>query len=131
VNQPGLLILSSTSPLQTFARIRIVPTSDSPPPPPSENEKIAEIPKEFSLSEAYPNPFNPSTVIRYQLPVNSWVTLKIYNLLGQEVATLVDEFQEAGYKSVEWEPRDVASGLFFYKLTTEKITQVRKMLLIR
>ncbi len=131
VNQPGLLILSSTSPLQTFARIRIVPTSELPPPPPSEKMEINEIPKEFSLSEAYPNPFNPSTVIRYQLPVNSWVTLKIYNLLGQEVATLVDEFQDAGFKSVEWKPHDVASGLFFYKLSAERFIQVKKMLLIR
>jgi hypothetical protein len=131
VSQPGSLILSSTPPLQTSARIRIIPTSDLPPSPPDEKKEIDEIPKEFSLSEAYPNPFNPSTVIRYQLPVNMWVTFKIYNLLGQEVATLVDEFQDAGYKSVEWQPHDVASGIFFYKLSTERFVQVRKMLLIQ
>ena len=59
------------------------------------------------------------------------MTLEIYNLLGQEVATLINEYQDAGFKSVEWKPRDMASGLFFYKLTTERFTQVRKMLLIR
>jgi hypothetical protein len=131
VNQPGSLILSSTPPLQTFARIRIIPTSELPPSPPGGTMEIAEIPKEFSLSEAYPNPFNPSTVIRYQLPVNSWVTLKIYNLLGQEVATLVDEVQEAGYKSVDWDAHEFASGIFFYKLSTERFIQVKKMILIR
>jgi hypothetical protein len=131
VNQPGLLILSSTPPLQTFAHIRIVPTSELPPPPPGDNKEIADIPKEFSLSEAYPNPFNPSTVIRYQLPVNSWVTLKIYNLLGQEVVILVDQFQDAGYKSVEWDAAGFASGMYFYRIISPKFTQTKKMLLLR
>ena len=85
----------------------------------SVKEQVNVLPAQFKLEQNYPNPFNPSTVIRYQLPVNSWVTLKIYNLLGQEVATLINEYQDAGFKSVEWKPRDMASGLFFYKLTTE------------
>jgi hypothetical protein len=89
------------------------------------------VPIEFSLYQNYPNPFNPSTVIRYQLPVNSWVTLKIYNLLGQEIATLVNEFQDAGFKSVEWEAGEVGSGVYFYKLTAGNYISTKKMILIR
>jgi len=89
------------------------------------------VPIEFSLYQNYPNPFNLSTVIRYQLPVNSWVTLKIYNLLEQEVATLVDEFQDAGCKSVEWDASRMASGMYFFRITAQNHNKTKKMLLLR
>jgi SdrD B-like protein len=96
------------------------------------------IPKEFSLLQNYPNPFNPATVIEYQLPVASSVTLKIYNLLGQEVATLVRGVQEAGYRSARWDAAGIGSGVYFYRLdatsTTDpsrSFTKVKKMLLLR
>lgn len=95
------------------------------------------IPKEFALEQNYPNPFNPSTVIRYQLPVQSSVSLKIYNLLGQEVRTLVEENENAGYKSVEWFPGGEPSGVYYYRLrakaadgTGKAFVRVKKMLLI-
>jgi len=99
-----------------------------------------QVPKEFALEQNYPNPFNPSTVIRYALPVDAMVMLKIYNELGQEVSTLVNGTQEAGYQSVEWNvlQSGAASGVYFYRLeasgTTDPartFTQVRKMLLIK
>lgn len=97
---------------------------------------LTELPKEFTLEQNYPNPFNPATVIRYQLSENSWVTLKIYNIFGQEVQTLVDGNQEAGYKSVEFGANNLASGIYYYKITASASTgtafiDLKKMMLIR
>jgi hypothetical protein len=98
------------------------------------------IPKEFALQQNYPNPFNPTTTISYQLPVECRVTLKIYNVLGQEVKTLIDEIQDAGFKSVEWNPstssrQGLASGVYFYRLVTESpgksFVAVKKLLLMK
>ena len=94
-------------------------------------EQSIGLPTAFALEQNYPNPFNPSTVIRYSLPVNSWVTLKIYNLLGQEVTTLVDEFQDAGYKSVEWDANRMASGMYFFRIIAQYHNKTKKMLLLR
>jgi hypothetical protein len=92
-------------------------------------------PTTFALEQNYPNPFNPSTVIRYALPVAAQVTLKVYNALGQEVATLVDGVQEAGYKSVAWNGANIASGVYFYRIaaTSGQATfrQVLKMLVVK
>ncbi len=89
------------------------------------------LPTHYALSQNYPNPFNATAAINYQLPVTSHVRLEIYNLLGRTVATLVDETQEAGYRSVSWDASEVSSGLYFYKLTAGDYTNTRRMMLVK
>lgn len=95
-----------------------------------------QVPLEFRLNQNYPNPFNPKTTIRYQLPVVSQVQLKIYNLRGQEIKTLVDEFQAPGIKSVSWDGFDAqgkraASGIYVYRLRAGQFSMSKTMLFIQ
>lgn len=94
------------------------------------------IPSEFYLDANYPNPFNPATTIRYGLKTDSRVVLKVYNLLGQEVRTLVDARESAGFKEAIWDGRNnqghrVASGVYIYKLTAGSFTKARKLMLVK
>ncbi|MGA2625151.1 MAG: T9SS type A sorting domain-containing protein [Bacteroidota bacterium] len=89
------------------------------------------LPTEFALQQNYPNPFNPTTVISYQLPVASYVTLKVYDMLGREVATLTNGSQDAGYKSVEFSAANLPSGIYTYKLTAGTFVEVKKSLLLK
>ncbi len=104
---------------ETLVKLKLSPSS-----------KI-ELPNEFALMQNYPNPFNPTTVIRYSLPVDSWVTLKVYNILGEEVVTLINNFQEAGYKSVEWNANGFSSGVYTYRLNIGAYSAVKKLMYIR
>ena len=90
-----------------------------------------ELPKKFALYQNYPNPFNPITTIKYDLPTSQHVIIKIYNLLGQEVITLVDEVQEPGYKYLRVDASNFASGLYFYRINAGKFAEVKKMLLMK
>ncbi|HYQ85625.1 MAG TPA: T9SS type A sorting domain-containing protein [Bacteroidota bacterium] len=92
---------------------------------------VADMPKTFALYQNYPNPFNPSTTIRYDLPKSVSVTLKIYNILGQEVATLADDVQEAGFKSAVWNANNIATGVYLYRLVAGTFTEVRKMMILK
>ncbi len=89
------------------------------------------IPQAFALSQNYPNPFNPTTEIKYALPRDAQVRLEIYNLLGQKVATLVDEYQGVGYRSVRWDARGLASGVYLYRLEAGNFTAVKKLVVIK
>jgi|GEM_PF-4542070 len=93
--------------------------------------EIQTMPKDFVLEQNYPNPFNPVTVIRYQLPVNSFVALKIYEVLGKEVATLVNGYEEAGYKSVEFDASKLSSGIYFYKLFAGNFVATKKLAVMK
>jgi hypothetical protein len=88
-------------------------------------------PEEFSLHQNYPNPFNPSTTINYDLPKESRVSLKVFDTLGREVATLVNEDQKAGYKSTVWNGAGLASGIYYYRLQAGDFTATRKLLLLK
>jgi len=134
VNQDGKLILSwNLTGILSQNRITITERTEMPPMLPDDlangNRKL--IPGEFYLSQNYPNPFNPITVFRYQLPIESKVTLRINNLLGQEIKTLIDEWQDAGYKTVEWDANNVASGVYFYRINAGSFIQTKKLILMK
>ena len=89
------------------------------------------LPTEFKLEQNYPNPFNPSTVISYQLPEAGNVRLKIYNMLGEEVATLVNQQQPAGTYKVDWNASGLTSGVYIYRLEAKNFVQTKKMILAK
>lgn len=88
-------------------------------------------PKTFALEQNFPNPFNPLTTIRYQLPESAKVTLEIYNTLGQRVATLVSKEQEAGYYDIKYNASRLASGLYVYSINAGKHHSVKKMMVLK
>ncbi len=85
----------------------------------------------FDVNQNYPNPFNPVTVIDYQLPTDNYITLKVYNVIGHEVATLVDGVKEAGFHSVSFDATNLPSGVLFYQFYVGKYNSVKKMLLVK
>jgi CubicO group peptidase (beta-lactamase class C family) len=89
------------------------------------------IPTVFSLDQNYPNPFNPSTTIEFAIPKTEFVSIKIYNLLGQEVATLVSQTLKAGFYKYEWNASDLSSGVYYYSIQAGDFQDVKKMVLIR
>lgn len=89
------------------------------------------LPTEFSLAQNYPNPFNPETIIEFSLPRASQVTLNVYNILGQKVAILTDQNYPAGNHTIRWDGKENASGIYFYRLETERFSATKKMLLLK
>ncbi len=88
-------------------------------------------PAEFGLDQNYPNPFNPTTTIAFALPSDQVVTLKIYNAIGQEVATLVNEFKNAGRYSAVWDAKGIPSGVYFCRLQAGNAVELKKMTLLK
>ncbi len=101
------------------------------------DDEINSIPMEYSLSQNYPNPFNPSTVISYSLPTESIVKIHVFNTLGEMITTLVDETNNAGVHTLEWNASNLASGVYLYRISAESISEskrfnsVKKMLLLK
>ncbi|HEX2788362.1 MAG TPA: T9SS type A sorting domain-containing protein [Ignavibacteria bacterium] len=89
------------------------------------------IPAEYSLKQNYPNPFNPATTINFAVPTNQFVTLKVFDKLGREIATLVNEMKTAGNHYVNFFADDLASGIYFYKIQAGDFTETKKMMLIK
>ncbi|HEX2786315.1 MAG TPA: T9SS type A sorting domain-containing protein [Ignavibacteria bacterium] len=92
---------------------------------------ISNIAHDYQLSQNFPNPFNPSTKIKFQIPKSSFVSLKIYDLIGREVETLVSENLNTGEYQVQWNASNFPSGVYFYKLQTDNLTETKKMLLVK
>jgi hypothetical protein len=97
----------------------------------SEAQVTVAVPTSFALGQNYPNPFNPTTVINYQLPVTGSVSLKVYDVIGREVATLVNEQKDAGNYQVTFNASNLASGMYFYRLQAGSYTSVKKLVLMK
>lgn len=127
---------STVDPAQNFVELGSISDfsywslADFDHPLPVEQEKNLQ-PESFALEQNYPNPFNPSTVIKYQVPEITFVTIKVYDVLGKEVAVLVNEELNPGFYSVKFNASDLSSGLYFYTMKTDKFTSTNKMLMIK
>jgi len=132
VNQSGKLILASL--LSMFCasnRIRIVPTEEMPPATPDDEEEITAIPKAYALQQNYPNPFNPATTMSFAISHQSFVTLRVYDMLGEHVATLVNEVKQPGEYTVRWNAASLPSGVYFYRLQAGSFTETKKLVLLK
>jgi len=94
------------------------------------------MPDQYIIHQNYPNPFNPVTTLRYDLPENSFVNITIYDMLGKEVNTLIDQTQDAGYRSVIWDAtndygKPVSAGIYLYQIRVGPYTKTRKILLLK
>ena len=99
-------------------------------------KSASTVPTTFALHSAYPNPFNPITTLRYNLPEDAQVTLTIYDLIGREVTQLVNTTQEAGYRSVQWNATDktgkpVSAGVYLYQIQAQDFIETKKMVLLK
>ncbi|HKJ81282.1 MAG TPA: T9SS type A sorting domain-containing protein [Ignavibacteriaceae bacterium] len=124
VNSQDNTLLISQADLYSY--YRIVPTGTTP----VENGKNS-LPANYTLEQNYPNPFNPSTIIKYSLPSESFVSLKVYDLLGREVRTLVNKVQKAGVQRINFNASDLPSGVYIYTLSTNRFTQTKKLVLLK
>jgi hypothetical protein len=97
----------------------------------NEDEGSMSIPEEYNLAQNYPNPFNPSTTIHFSVPSSEFVTLKVFDVIGNEVATLVNEEKPAGSYEVNFSASQLSSGIYFYKLQTSSFVETRKMILLK
>jgi hypothetical protein len=94
-------------------------------------EREDVLPLTYKLEQNYPNPFNPSTTIRFEIPKQSHVTLTIYDILGREVASLVNETLDAGAYNTDWNAERYPSGVYFYKFEASNFLSVKKMILLK
>jgi hypothetical protein len=133
--------LQVTAPKSMFSVSYLVPGVDVPPPPPSftPTPDAIDEPTTFALDQNYPNPFNPITTIEFALPEQAHVSLRVFNILGQEVATLIDNaILDDGRQIIDFDATRLSSGVYFYQLSAEPvarlgktITQVKKMMLVK
>jgi photosystem II stability/assembly factor-like uncharacterized protein len=126
-NQKGKLILAVEPDQNMVNRIKIMSDSNIPPPSPDDNIS----PERFSLYQAYPNPFNATTIIRYDIPVECNVSLKLFDLLGREIDELANGTKQQGEYLVQWNATSYASGVYFYRLQAGSFVETKKLLLMK
>lgn len=95
------------------------------------NSVTSSLPGKFELFQNYPNPFNGSTIIKFSIPKTSFVSLKIYNILGKEITTLINENLSSGIYSVPFSNHNIPSGIYFYKITSESFTKTKKLIILK
>ncbi len=93
--------------------------------------KVANLSDDYKLYQNFPNPFNPATILSYKINQSGFVTLKVYNLVGQVVSTLVNEYQETGIYSRQFDASQLSAGIYLYKLQVNGFTSVKRMTLIK
>ncbi|MCK4297054.1 MAG: T9SS type A sorting domain-containing protein, partial [Candidatus Marinimicrobia bacterium] len=96
-----------------------------------DDRDVGMVANKYSLFHNYPNPFNPTTTIRYSLPNSGLVSIDVYNLVGQRVETLVNEKKSAGSHKVVWDGKDSPSGIYFYRIQAGDFSQTKKMVLMK
>lgn len=121
-----ILLTSNSSYVPTDAKARLLKEN-----PDSAAILAQQLPDSFELMQNYPNPFNPTTRIRYALPENTFVNIKVYDILGKEVMTLVNDFKEAGYYEAELNAANLPSGIYIYNIRTKQFAQSKKMMLVK
>lgn len=137
VPQAGILVLAAAGVPMPKNRINIVADGQMPPSPPAgdgpnfSRPDGSPLPDRFGLEQNYPNPFNPATDIRFQIPVDQFVTLRIYDVLGREVSTLVNETLPPGVYTRTWNPDGLSAGVYYYRLTAGEFQLVKKMNLVK
>ncbi len=130
-NQVGELIIDTSSSHSRMSTVKIIPDGELPPPPPLYESTVKNFPTDFRLEHNFPNPFNTTTTLRYALSKDANVSLRIYDVLGREVAIVVNEKKQAGEYTVQWSDEGLPSGVYFYRINAGNFSDVKKLLLIR
>jgi hypothetical protein len=120
---------SHSFPYYNCALLRVSPTSMSPVMNSHDNNTTT--PSNYTLEQNYPNPFNPSTMINFSLPVEDNVVINICDITGKEIILLLNQKMTAGYHEIKFDGSDLSSGIYFYKITTSKFTDIKKMILVK
>jgi hypothetical protein len=118
----GQFFVPLATPFSSFT-LNLIPTGVE--------ENQMQIPTRFALEQNYPNPFNPSTTISFDLPKQSFVSLKVFDLIGREVATVVCEELQGGNYTRQWNAANVSSGVYFYRLQAGTFTETKKLILLK
>ena len=134
-------VFSNTAPALTFGSStilyavgtggRILKSTNSGGDPIGVQPVNSEVPQNFSLSQNYPNPFNPVTNIEFSLPQSSNINLTVFNAAGKQVAEITNGYYTAGIYKADFDASDLSSGVYFYKLTADKFTETKKMILVK